>query len=228
MKTIRMMLAGAALVVLASLSAAATPRWGDPQYGTYNQNSGAYQQGYNDALNDARQNRNQVSRPDRYGNGADRAAYDQGYRDGRQAYANQTGVYPNQNGYPQQYPNTGVNGQYPGQYPPGNNGHGRGWGWGGHDRNNGGYGSTGQYGGYGGQNAAQLAQQYGYQDGVNEGANDRQTGHSFRPTQDRGYQQATNGYRGQLGVSKDQYRQWYRQGYQQGYQQGYNGNGYRR
>src|SRR5206468_9103344 len=99
MKMIRMMLVGAALVVFASLSAAAAPRWGDPQYGTYNQNSAAYQQGYNDAINDARHNRNQVSRTDRYHNDADRAAYDQGYRDGRQGYANQAGAYPNQ-----QYP----------------------------------------------------------------------------------------------------------------------------
>jgi len=203
---IRLMLAGAALVMFASLSAAAAPRWGgSPQYGVYNQNNAAYQQGYNDALDDARHNRNQVSRADRYHNDADRAAYDQGYRDGRQSYANQTGVYPNQ-----QYPN--------GQYPN-NNGRGRGWGWG---RNRGNV-NNGQYG-YGSQNAAQIAQRYGYQDGVNEGSNDRQTGHSFRPTHDRGYELATNGYNSSLGVSKDQYKQWYRQAYQQGYQQGYNGN----
>ena len=90
----------------------------------------------------------------------------------------------------------------------------------GNNGNNGGY-----YGnGYGYNNGAQVAQQYGYNDGLREGANDRASGHSFRPTNDTGYRLATNGYQGQFG-SRDQYKQWYRQAYEQGYQQGYNGGG---
>ena len=69
----------------------------------------------------------------------------------------------------------------------------------------------------------QSARQYGYQDGLNDCANDRQTGHSFRPTQDDNFRNADRGYSSSLG-NKDQYKQLYRQAYQQGYQQGYNGN----
>ena len=87
--------------------------------------------------------------------------------------------------------------------------------------------ASAQYGQYG-QNAQRQAEQYGYQDGVNDGRNDRSTGHSFRPTEDDSYRRGTNGYSDQSGISKDQYKQWYRSAYQQGYQQGYgNSNGRR-
>jgi hypothetical protein len=86
---------------------------------------------------------------------------------------------------------------------------------------NSGYGAYGNggYGAYG--NGMGVAQQYGYKDGMLEGSNDRATGHSFRPTHDRGYQLATNGYQPQFG-DRAQYQSAYRQAYEQGYQQGYN------
>jgi hypothetical protein len=66
------------------------------------------------------------------------------------------------------------------------------------------------------------ARQYGYQDGVNDGRNDRATGHSFRPSQDSNYKHADRGYNSSMG-DKNEYKQEYRQSYEQGYQQGYNG-----
>ena len=87
------------------------------------------------------------------------------------------------------------------------------WGWG-----------RGGYGGYGGS----AARQYGYQDGINDGARDRRTGHSNRPTQDGNYKHADRGYNSSYG-NKDYYKQAYRQAYENGYQQGYNsGGGWRR
>ena len=64
------------------------------------------------------------------------------------------------------------------------------------------------------------AVQIGYQDGLNDGRNDRVTGHSFRPTQDDNYKDATRGYSSAFG-DKQSYKNTYRQGYEQGYQQGY-------
>jgi len=82
-------------------------------------------------------------------------------------------------------------------------------------------------GGYGG-NGSNAARQYGYQDGINDGARDRRTGHSNRPTQDSNYKHADRGYSSLYG-NKDYYKQAYRQAYENGYQQGYNsGGGYRR
>src|SRR5262249_54770982 len=69
---------------------------------------------------------------------------------------------------------------------------GRGWG---RDRNRaygGYYGNGGYYGRY--NNGNRAAQQVGYQDGVNDGAKDRQTGHSFRPTQQQAYRNADHNY----------------------------------
>jgi flagellar biosynthesis/type III secretory pathway protein FliH len=62
---------------------------------------------------------------------------------------------------------------------------------------------------------------------LNDGRNDRQSGHSFRATQDSNYKHADRGYSSGLG-DKNQYKQVYRQGYEQGYQQGYNSGGYGR
>jgi hypothetical protein len=88
-----------------------------------------------------------------------------------------------------------------------------GWGWG-----------RGGNGGYG----ANSARQYGYQDGINDGARDRQTGHSNRPTQDSNYKHADHGYNSSFG-DKNYYKQSYRQAYESGYQQGYiSGGGWRR
>ncbi|MGC2697043.1 MAG: hypothetical protein WA738_14760 [Candidatus Angelobacter sp.] len=83
----------------------------------------------------------------------------------------------------------------------------------------GGYGS----GGYG----ANAARQNGYQDGLNDGARDRRSGHSNRPTQDSNYKHADHGYSSTYG-DKNYYKQGYRQAYENGYQQGYNSGGYRR
>src|SRR4029077_232082 len=93
------------------------------------------------------------------------------------------------------------------------------------DRDRGTYGrGNGGYGGYG----ANAAQQYGYQDGINDGSRDRRSGHSNRPTQDSNYKHADHGYNSSFG-DKNYYKQSYRQAYESGYQQGYNsGGGWRR
>ena len=72
------------------------------------------------------------------------------------------------------------------------------------------------------------ARQYGYQDGLNDGSRDRQSGHSDRPTQSSNYKHGDRGYSSSFG-NKDYYKQAYREAYQSGYQQGYNrGGGYGR
>ena len=95
----------------------------------------------------------------------------------------------------------------------------------GRDRNGnydrGGYGNGGyDRGGYG----MNAARQNGYQDGLNDGARDRRSGHSNRPTQDGNYKHADRGYNPSFG-SRDYYKQAYREGYSNGYQQGYNNGG---
>ncbi|HET9181267.1 MAG TPA: hypothetical protein VFP59_03970 [Candidatus Angelobacter sp.] len=89
-----------------------------------------------------------------------------------------------------------------------------------HDADDGYYrGDRGVYGGSGyGFNAAR---QYGFQDGLNDGRVDRNTGHSFRPGHDDNYKAADRGYNPRFG-NLNQYKAEYRQAYQQGYQQGYN------
>jgi hypothetical protein len=83
------------------------------------------------------------------------------------------------------------------------------------------YGNSGYYGtGYGNTRVSGNAAQIGYQDGINDGRNDRVTGHSFRPTQDDNYKDASRGYSSAFG-DKQSYKNTYRQGYEQGYQQGY-------
>jgi hypothetical protein len=80
-------------------------------------------------------------------------------------------------------------------------------------------------GGYGGGGyGASAARQYGFQDGINDGARDRHSGHSNRPTQDGNYKHADRGYNSSYG-DKNYYKQAYRQAYESGYQQGYNGGG---
>ena len=64
------------------------------------------------------------------------------------------------------------------------------------------------------------ATQFGYRDGLIDGRNDAATGHSFRPTYDRSYRNATNGYTGGFG-NLGEYRRAYRRAYTQGYQAGY-------
>jgi len=93
------------------------------------------------------------------------------------------------------------------------------------DRDRGGYGRGG-YGGYG-SSGLSSARQYGYQDGINDGARDRRTGHSNRPTQGDNYKHADRGYIPNYG-NKDYYKQAYREAYYNAYEQGYNSNGYYR
>jgi hypothetical protein len=102
----------------------------------------------------------------------------------------------------------------------GNGGYGNGY------PNGGYYGSGNGYpnAGYGYGNLAQ-ARNIGYNDGLNDGRVDRQTGHSFRPTQGDNFKNADRGYNSSFG-DRQTYKDTYRQGYQQGYQLGYNGNGY--
>ncbi len=57
---------------------------------------------------------------------------------------------------------------------------------------------------------------------MNDGRNERSSGHSFRPTQDD-YKNAP-GYTSSMG-RRQQYKDSYRAAYQQDYQQGYNGGG---
>jgi hypothetical protein len=75
---------------------------------------------------------------------------------------------------------------------------------------------------YGSTVYANQAAQIGYRDGVNDGRNDAATGHSFRPTYDRNYRIATDGFSvlfGDWGAYQQQYRLAYLQGYQAGYGQ---------
>jgi hypothetical protein len=60
----------------------------------------------------------------------------------------------------------------------------------------------------------------GFEDGQNDGRNDRRTGHSFRPTHDANFKHADRGYDAGFG-RRDYYRQIYREGYENGYRQGY-------
>ncbi len=79
------------------------------------------------------------------------------------------------------------------------------------------------YGGYG----LNSARQNGYQDGINDGAADRRTGHSNRPTQGSNYKHADRGYIPNYG-NKNYYKQAYREAYYNAYEQGYNSNVYYR
>jgi hypothetical protein len=76
-------------------------------------------------------------------------------------------------------------------------------------------------GGYNYEN--NVARRFGYQDGYNEGLNDRRTGHSYRPTHDSSYRHADRGYEHNFG-SRGYYKQVYREAYMQGYSRGFNTN----
>jgi hypothetical protein len=60
----------------------------------------------------------------------------------------------------------------------------------------------------------------GYQDGVLDGRNDRDSGHSFRPTDTDNYKHADRGYNDAFG-NKDAWKAVYRQGYADGYREGF-------
>lgn len=136
---------------------------------------------------------------------SDRAHYQRGYDDGRNDARSGRRFHPNSNdrdyrsGYDAGYNSARQGGVYD------------------HGRPSGPYGNPG-YGAYG--NGSRIAQETGFRDGRNDGAKDRATGHSFRPTQGDNYKNAP-GYNSSMG-DRQQYKNMYRQAYQQGYQQGYN------
>ena len=80
-----------------------------------------------------------------------------------------------------------------------------------------------------------VASQNGFQDGANDGLQDRQGGHSSRATQRHYYKEGNRGYSSSFWASlrhtsadratKDQYKASYRQAYIQGYEKGYKGQG---
>jgi hypothetical protein len=86
---------------------------------------------------------------------------------------------------------------------------------------NGGYNQP--YGYYSRDGYLNRAERFGYRDGLIDGRNDAATGHSFRPTYDHSFRNATNGYVGGYGDLRE-YRQTYRQAYTRGYQAGYTQN----
>lgn len=65
------------------------------------------------------------------------------------------------------------------------------------------------------------AGRFGYDDGLAAGRADRNTGHSFRPTDGGSYKKADRGWTPDFG-DKQHYRQLYRQSYAEGYENGYN------
>jgi|SwirhisoilCB3_FD_contig_71_2507210_length_687_multi_3_in_0_out_0_1 hypothetical protein len=169
-------------------------------------NQKAFRDGYNDGQKAARHRGNSGKYNNHYRDRDDRAAYDAGYRRG---IGNNNGPWSNNNGNNGDWRNDrdrnhdgrddrtghpfgGVLGQQQGNYP-----------------NNGGYGIG-------------NARNVGYNDGLLAGQKDRSTGHSFRPTQNKGYQDADKGYSSSIG-DKNQYKQVYRDGFMQGYQRGYYG-----
>ena len=75
--------------------------------------------------------------------------------------------------------------------------------------------------GYDRGNGFRNAREFGFQDGFNDGRNDRLSGHSFRPTHDGNFRHADRGYDGRF-MSRNEYKQIYREAYQNGYERGYN------
>lgn len=85
------------------------------------------------------------------------------------------------------------------------------------DRND--NGQNGQYG-----PNDNVAARNGFQDGANDGLQDRQAGKSSRATKHKTYEHGNRGYDSTFG-DKDQYKASYRQAYIRGYEKGYNGQG---
>jgi hypothetical protein len=81
--------------------------------------------------------------------------------------------------------------------------------------------------GGGGSYGVNSARQLGYQDGISDGALDRRTGHSYRPTKGDNFKHADRGYIPNYG-NKNYYKDTYRDAYQSGYSQGYNSGVYER
>lgn len=133
-----------------------------------------------------------------YGN---KDAYKQAYREGfRRGY---------DAGF-RQYNNSGNGGYYPNDDP--------------YYGNNDPYGRNG---GYGRNDVGYAAQEQGYRDGLNQGAEHARDGKRYDPQGTRRYKNADEGYRSEYG-NKDEYRRVYRdsfvRGYEEGYRRDYRGN----
>ena len=76
--------------------------------------------------------------------------------------------------------------------------------------------TTDQYTNEGGQ----VAEQYGYEDGYNDGADAGRERDAYHPENSGDWQKGTNGYEDRFG-SKRAYKQSYRAAYLQGYKDGY-------
>src|SRR5574338_212907 len=74
------------------------------------------------------------------------------------------------------------------------------------------------YGRYG-NDIYRIAQDQGYRDGVDHGAQHAQEGKRYNPESTRHYKDATSGYRSEYG-NKNAYKQAYREGFRQGYNEG--------
>lgn len=68
--------------------------------------------------------------------------------------------------------------------------------------------------------ATHLANDIGYQDGVDAGTRDRQDGRSFQPRKHTAWQRALHGYSAN-GSSREQYKAAYRSAYELGYRHGF-------
>jgi hypothetical protein len=210
MKSFKALLLVGSLLFGTGAIANAQSGWGrDDNRGSWQQRDArdrqkAYQDGLKDGQKDARKNRSNHYN-NRYRENDDRRAYDAGYRQGRGNNGNWgNNRYPNGN-----YPNY-PNGNYPNDDRRSPHPFGDVMG-----RQQGNYPNGGGYG-------VNLAGQNGYSDGYLAGQKDRSTGHSFRPTENKGYKDADRG-QSSSGVSKDQFKQAYRDGFMNGYQRGYYG-----
>jgi 23S rRNA pseudouridine2605 synthase len=159
------------------------------------------------------------------GNYANNAAYQQGYKDG--IWDTQHGPQQRsrswKNDYDAQAYRAGYNAGYRGNSAYNNGAYNNRRGTWNNNRGSYGYGNGGYYGNGAYGNYSQQAQI----DGMNDGTRDRETGHSFRPTEQPGWKHPDRGYNSSMGISKQQYEQMYRDTYMQAYRQGYYGNGRR-
>lgn len=69
-------------------------------------------------------------------------------------------------------------------------------------------------------NAGGIAQRYGYQDGLKDGADAAKDRDDYRPEKSGDYKKGMNGYISRYG-NKNAYKQNYRSAYMQGYRDGY-------
>ena len=187
-----------------------------------------------------------------YGNDVYQVARDQGYRDGvdhgaeharnrdrynpqgtshyKDATSGYRSGYGSKDGYKQAYREGFLRGYEAGYQQYGGYGQARGNDpyYGNNDpyygRGSGGYGNSGGYGGYGRNDIYRVAEDQGYRDGIDHGAEHAREGKRYDPQSARHYKDGDNGYRSGYG-NKDQYRQVYRESFLRGYDEGYRRSG---